>query len=606
MGRSGSQVSCHSSLSRLGLEVPLGEEKLRPVIAASWRRSAACGVGNQKEPKLPYLPEFDRECCLMRAARPILERLMVTLGGTATSVILADREGRILERWVGDSALNRALDKANAASGFVFAEEFAGTNGLGTTLEESSAVSVRGEEHFADYLKHLACVGVPIHHPIHGTVEGVLDITCLAREHDPLMAPLLVEAVRHIETQLAQLSSPEEMALLEEFLGTCRRYPGAVVGLNPALNLTNSAAAERLVPFDHPVLWEFARDLTTSGRTEGVVELAQGSCKVHCLPVANGRCGPSAVVMRLDFASPKGEETTTAVHKAHVPLATHPLPGRSPQWRQVMSTVFNLADLREPVAIIGEAGVGKVHLARYLHEISAHDHPCSQLVVYDLSSLDSASLTALLDALERASECGDTFVLRHVDSLSPAAMAEMRSILTKARGPRGARRGRVLATAVTSADATEEDELLSVCFPLQVRIPPLRQRSEDIADLVPALLAGNEEHKNARCSIRALHTLMRYQWPGNIAELKEALMIALRSSRGHDIEPEHLPSWILKRSASDRLSALERAERNAIIEVLASVGNSRTEAAKVLGIGRATLYRKLRSLGIPTNREMSF
>jgi transcriptional regulator of acetoin/glycerol metabolism len=603
MGRFLSHVDQDTSSPQIGPEPWLGVPAMRPVIAASWQRSSACRVGNEKEPELPYLPDFDSECRLTRAARPVLERLMTTLSGTTTSIILADSEGRLLERWVGEHCLNKALDEASAAPGFVFAEEFAGTNGVGTVLEDSSAVTVRGGEHYADFLKDLACVGVPILHPLLRTVEGVLDITCLARAHDPLMAPLLVEAVRHIETQLAQQSSPQEIALLEEFLSTCRRYPGAVVGLNPALNLTNAAATEHLVPFDHPVLWEFGRQLTATGRTEGVVELAHGSCKVHCLPVTSGSRGPSGMVMRLDFASPRASRIRAAA-KTGTPLLGQPLPGRSPQWRQVMSRISNLARVCQPVAITGEAGVGKLHLARYLHELSGPVNPDSSLRVFDASTMADTASVQIRNGIAEALTRGDTVVLRRINCLLPPAIAVLRSLVTQYSESTRSPKGRLIVTVVTPPDTAEADEPATTYFLHQVRVPPLRQRTEDIADLVPTLLAEHMEHKDARCSMPALQTLLRCRWPGNVTELKEAVSIALTTSAGCEIQPRHLPTWVLKRSGQSQLSTLERAERNAIIEALVSVDNNRTEAAKVLGIGRATLYRKIRGLGIPTGQEL--
>ncbi|MFD2398821.1 hypothetical protein ACFSVJ_21570 [Prauserella oleivorans] len=181
---------------------------VRAEIALSWRRSAACGIAPDKKAELPYDPDFDSDSRLLKAATPVVERLASSLADTSTSILLADRQARIVRRWVGEKPLYSALDNAYAAPGFAFAEEYAGTNGLGTVLEEARTVAVRGEEHYADFLRHLSCVGVPIHNPVTRAVEGVLDITCLADDYNPLIPALLSESVQHIETRLSHLSSP--------------------------------------------------------------------------------------------------------------------------------------------------------------------------------------------------------------------------------------------------------------------------------------------------------------------------------------------------------------------------------------------------------------
>lgn len=595
------------SLPAAAGESPRGGLGLRPQIAESWRRSSLCGVSpDSGSSELPYDTGFDDDSRLMRAARPVLERLITTLAHTPTSVILADSEARILERWVGDGSLYNAMDKAHAAPGFMFAEEFAGTNGLGTVLEESSIVEVRGEEHFAGFLRHLACVGVPIHNPLTRKVQGVLDITCLQQDHNPLMAPLLVEAVRHIETRLTQMSSPHEVALLEEFVRTCRRYPGATVGVSPGLILTNPAAAEYLVPFDHPVLWDYASKLVASGRLEGVVELAKGRCTIRCTPVEGGSRTSPGVVVRLDFAPPRRNRIRQWSSPPGAPLA-QPLPGRSPQWRQVVSRIAGMADLRQPVLVTGEAGVGKLHLARHLHHLHSLTQPGSVVRTVDASAASDDAAAHIAQSARTAWSEGCTLIVRRAECLPASAIDEL---FAAAENHNGTSRSpaRLILTArspsTTSGSDAAGDELVAYCSE-RLWVPPLSQRAEDIADLVPALLAEELEHPQARCSMPALQALLRCRWPGNVSELKEALSAALRTSGGQEIQPQHLPEWVLKRSTHRQLSALEVSERNIIIQTLASVDNNRTEAARILGIGRATLYRRMRCLGIPTCQELT-
>jgi sigma-54 dependent transcriptional regulator, acetoin dehydrogenase operon transcriptional activator AcoR len=594
--------SAHSATDRLHAgRVEIEEPTLRPLIAASWQRSSACGIPPEQKSELPYDDDFDNDSPLMRAARPVLDRLVTTLADAPITVLLADGQARLVQRWVGEKSLYNALDQSHVAPGFGFAEEFAGTNGVGTVLEESKVVAVRGEEHYVEFLRHFSCVGVPIHHPITRGIEGILDITCLARDYNPLMPPLLVEAVKHIETRLTQMSSPSEVALLEEFVRACRSHRGAVVGISPNVILTNPAAVEHLTPMDQAVLWDVAGRLTAAGRSEGPVDLAGGRFRLRCLPVAVNSRKPRGMVLRLDTDQARRSRGGNASAAGRYAPARS-LPGRSPQWRQVMSRIRDLSDVRQPVAITGEPGTGKLRLAKHLHELSGRE--CG-LRVFDAAALSEVAPADLVDRVSQTLGLGDDVILRRVDQLPPEALARLQALV--GYGPDllpGQVAGRLVITARTATDGSEAMERTLARFPHHVWVPPLHQHAEDIADLVPALLAELTGQHTAYCSLLAVQALMRYPWPGNVAELRDVLAAAMAAGAGREIQPRHLPAWVLKRAHQRQLSALERSERNLIIETLASVGDNRTEAARILGIGRATLYRKIRSLGISTGQEL--
>lgn len=582
---------------------------LRAPIVASWRRSSACRVPREKRAELPYDGDFDGDSRLIRAAEPVLDRLAATLADTTTSLILADCEARIVSRWVGGHSLFNALDRADAAPGFVFAEEFAGTNGLGTALEEASMVSVVGDEHYSDFLRHLACVGVPIRHPLTRRVEGILDMTTLASEHNDLMGALLIEAVAHIETRMSQMSPLHERVLLEEFTRISRRYPGAVLGLSHGMAITNSSAAERVTAADQLLLWDFARDLAVSGADSGWIELSRGLSKVSCTPVITGTRAPLGVVLRITFAGPGTR--TSAVGTVSGPRSSGkdsevlpPSPaGRSAQWQRLLSRLGELAAVTSPVMITGEEGTGKSHLVRHLHAVAHGGREAPRLLVLNASAVSQDEVLALFDETREGLRDGLWVLVRRVEGLPPSGLAALRHLLADSRsGCEEHLPGRLIVTERTS------DERLSGEGPLvadSLWVPPLSQRTSDIPDLVRALLAELSGTAGPGCSMPALQTLIRCPWPGNVADLKEALASALRMSCGDEIQVHHLPVWVLKRSTQRPLSKLRRSERTVIIDTLASVGHNRTEAARVLGIGRATLYRRMRVLGIPLEHTLS-
>jgi hypothetical protein len=118
--------------------------------------------------ELPFRPDVTRADRLLRAARPVLDRLADQLGGAAATVVLADADGWVIDRRAESRDLNKALDRVLVAPGFCYAEEHAGTNGIGSVLEAGGPIVVAGSEHFRDNLQDFTCVGAPHPQPFAG------------------------------------------------------------------------------------------------------------------------------------------------------------------------------------------------------------------------------------------------------------------------------------------------------------------------------------------------------------------------------------------------------------------------------------------------------
>ncbi|QXC61291.1 GAF domain-containing protein [Aquihabitans sp. G128] len=173
----------------------------RPEIAASWARSLRSGVtGDALAPSLAA--DADPTGRLASLAAPVLDRLSSTLADTRTTVVLTDAHAGVLDRRAGTQPLGDLLDGIGLVPGYSYAEDVVGTNGMGTAAEERRAVLVKGPEHYAEALRPLTCMGVPIEHPVTGRLEGVLDLTCFNEDAGPWMAPLVAEAVAGIRGQL--------------------------------------------------------------------------------------------------------------------------------------------------------------------------------------------------------------------------------------------------------------------------------------------------------------------------------------------------------------------------------------------------------------------
>ena len=130
------------------------------------------------------------------------------LEGQPASVILTDARGVVLCRLTADHDLERHLDSIQLAPGFSYAEEFAGTNGIGTALESGQAAHVSGHEHYAGQLVDLACAAVPIRHPVSGLTFGAVGLTCWRRDAGWLLDRL----ARSIACQSRGTAQPHQYA----------------------------------------------------------------------------------------------------------------------------------------------------------------------------------------------------------------------------------------------------------------------------------------------------------------------------------------------------------------------------------------------------------
>jgi DNA-binding CsgD family transcriptional regulator len=229
---------------------------VRPEIAASWNRSIASNLHPDRF-DVPFEPEVADSDRLIAAARAVVNRLTNDLSSTSMSLVVADKQGHVVERSVGDGKLRSRLDRIMLAPGFLYRENCIGTNAIGTALEERAPSMVVGSEHFADALTEMACAAVPIFDPGTGSVLGAIDLTCAAREAHSLMLALAKHSAREIEQQLVGANPEADRLLLERFVRARRHTRGPLVGLSGQAMYTNARAAKLLRGQDHETLWEF-------------------------------------------------------------------------------------------------------------------------------------------------------------------------------------------------------------------------------------------------------------------------------------------------------------------------------------------------------------
>src|SRR6266571_4931156 len=391
---------------------------VREQILNSWRRSRFSSVDVDRiDP--PYRADIDYDNRLVRSAGPVLDRLERELSEEPMTVVLTDPEAWVLDRRSGDRALQRKLDQVSLARGFSYAEEFVGTNGIGTALEDQSSAWVYGPEHFSARLQALSCAGAVIRNPLRGRVEGVIDLTCWRGEASPLMRVLVQEAARDISQRLVELESERERALLQDFIAACRRTNNPILSLNDDLVISNSRGVKLLDPGDHAALQERAAELLRSATdTTADLRLPSGrSVRLQCRQVAS-RAGVAGALVEVQTLGRVPRRRPDQMPR-YLPLAG--VAGRSGAWLHACEGAITACERHAPLLLVGEAGAGKQALARAVHR---RWFPSERLRVLDGPAGDDPG-TWIADLRLELEQTTGTIVLRRLDQLDATAADQL-------------------------------------------------------------------------------------------------------------------------------------------------------------------------------------
>jgi transcriptional regulator of acetoin/glycerol metabolism len=254
-----------ASLRELFLQGEPVETGVRTSILDSWQRCRSLGLSPDTL-DLPYREDFDPGGRIVRAAVPVLDRLQATFAGSQVNISVADANGTVLLRRFGDPSMARRLPDIQVVPGFVFAEQVAGTNGIGLALAERQLIRVYGAEHFAERSQQNACVALPVRDPLSGRIEGVLCLGYPRGFERPALGVAIRRAAEGIERRLLGQSSARERALLRTYLAA----GAGTAGLHHGVAL--DAVADEFHPRDQAILREKAAELI-SGAQRGAAEV---------------------------------------------------------------------------------------------------------------------------------------------------------------------------------------------------------------------------------------------------------------------------------------------------------------------------------------------
>ncbi len=300
----------------------------------------------------------------------------------------------------------------------------------------------------------------------------------------------------------------------------------------------------------------------------------------------------------------------------------------SPAMQEILTTVRRVAPTEANVLILGENGTGKEVIARAVHRLSSR--AAQPFVTVDMGAVSDTLFEselfghvkgAFTDArADRAGRfetaSGGTLFLDEIGNLPPRLQARILTVIEQRQVVRlGTNRSIPIDIRLICATNLPAEQLLSEqrfrqdllyrINTVQISLPPLRKRSEDIVPLAEHYLrvySNKYQKPQLHLSGGALRRLTEYSWPGNVRELRHALERAVILAEGKMLHPADFPLARESRRNSDAIVVddcdLEEVERTVIQRVLTKHEGNISHAARELGLTRAALYRRLQKYGL--------
>ena len=609
-------------------------------VLSSWQRSRRFGVepGSRKAPlavrgddELEQLRLRNRD--LVWAAQGIFMSSAHLLAKSGSIMLLTDAAGIVLES-SGDARTLDAAQDIHLTNGGNWNESVVGTNGIGTALATGRPIQVHAAQHFCEGIKSWTCAAAPVY--LSGTDQllGVIDISGPPATFQLNNLALAVACARQIESVLAERISREHNVLLE----ACLNHPGragaaAMVVIDRNARIVHSSGC--LTPDLAVRLADGLKGRQIAAWNnrlpDGLLGEWMNPVRLDGSPIGALLIVPKRSIGRI-LQRPEGDVPQLPAPAAPS-LAAAPAPeclpgvvGASTVFLGAIERTKLLGRRRVSVLIQGETGAGKELFARALHE---EERKGGSFVAFNCGATTRELIGSELFGHVRGAFTGATsegragrFELAHGGTLCLDEVGELpldlQPVLLRALeegvvyrlGDTTPRPVDVRLVAMTNRDLLQEVEagrfrrdLFHRIGVTRIQVPALRERDGDVDLLVDHFVrtlsvrhgvASREIGPDVRQLLRA------YAWPGNVRELRNVIESLLLTSDEEVVRREELPVELLatidgaKTPALDAdLSSLEATERLTILQAIQRVHGNLALAARILGISRSTLYRKV-------------
>jgi transcriptional regulator of acetoin/glycerol metabolism len=587
-------------------------------------------------PREERLARKEQNLELVSFADAEMAHLYHQLAGSGYSIILTDRDGVLLD-YYGDLSFRNAAFRTGLVLGAVWSEEHGGTNGMGTCLFERAPLIIHRDQHFFSRNIGLTCCAAPIF-DYRGELVAVLDASGESDRAQQHTLVLVNMSAQMIENRLFLHRFRDGFVVRfhsrPELVGT---WSEGIIAMDPAgtiaaldrnalfqLGFKSSAELvgaplERLFNISLPAL---------VGRSQ--------KKSFHPLPIYETRHGGRFFAVAQAPQSkraPANKQRLEPPEERAVPEAGRSVLDELDLGDPVLARNINAAKRLEsrdiPILLLGESGTGKEFFARALH--AASDRADKPFVAVNCGSLPESLMQNEL--FGRVGACaeeergrivqanGGTLFLDDVGDLPLELQAQLLHVLEEREvPPRGSETpAKVDIRLVSAARGSLQEKIRRSEFredlfyrlqSLVLTLPPLRDRKDKKALIDHIFSQESAATPTVSLSEDLIEALCAYSWPGNIRQLRNVLrgMIALRTSDRLDSaslpadygigQPVSEQESTETSAEAQSLNPLEKAERMALLREIDLHHGNISRVAQKLGIGRNTLYRKMRRLDI--------
>jgi len=617
-------------------------------IAQSWQRCRKLGVDPAfgKCWDIRDQKDMGKDSLLLRKiAGQACPGIFEILHGQGLLITISDRRGYLIGMW-GDHRTLLSAEKLNFGPGANWSEGSVGTNAIGTALALGQPLQVTGREHFCEGHHSWICSAAPIFN-LDGQVMGCIDISgpMVSNHHQAL--ELAIRSARAIEGRLYQQQAMNLQHQSTQLISSV--FSAVTAGLvyldlNGAIKTVNPTACEllgherdQLAGAKAHAFFRLNRSLeklraVPSGRLHSGERISlrrhpHTDARVHLITSANGT--PAGYLIAI-----KEWQATRFSLPALQPGGRDPfsgIVGTSTAMQNAVDTARRVARIPTTVLITGESGTGKEIIARALHDAGrrpkgpfvavncgaiAPELIQSELFGYEEGAFTGARRGGRPGKFEQAS--GGTLFLDEIAEMPPALQVNLLRVLEEDQVTRVGG-GKPVAVDVRILTATNKDlrqqvsrgvfrqDLFYRLNVVHISMPPLRRRGGDIRQLANHFIS--EMAEKLRRPVHGVqpefyHCLDRYTWPGNVRELRHTIEGSIALMATDILTINDLPQGIrLAQShpppAGGTLSFnLEAIQKDAIGRAHTHFRGNISRMAAALGIGRNTLYAKLKKFGI--------
>jgi len=622
---------------------------IRPLVANSWHRclrtkvdphAALCDLRllstNQTDKRV------NRRKRLIGAAIPFMNHLYNFLQGSDSLVCLADDQGMILDV-LRDPVIQYRTKHLCHEVGSEWSEAIAGTNAIGTALFEKKPVQITASEHYCKVLHSFTGAAAPIFGP-EKELLGVLCIMGLYHNLHPHTLGMIVASVQAIENQLVSQKASYELLIAYNKVKTAIETMSdglIVIEANQKITQLNTVGAKILQVNREDCIGRYVSDVfgPVFPLLEVVITGIEITDKEFYIESSAGgtRFTSTARLVVDEFGSTTGMISTLremdSVHKlvnkmvgAQASLCFDDIIGNDPQLHSIIKRAKKVARSSSTILLQGESGTGKEIFAQAIHNASGRSGGpfvvinCgaiprelveSELFGYEDGAFTGAKRGGRPGKFELAN--GGTIFLDEIGDMPLDIQASLLRVLQERQITRiGGQRYTSINTrviAATNKNLAKEVEKgnfrLDLFYRLNVitfLLPSLRERPKDVAYLVQYFVEKISRRLGQQAptiSPEFYSCLADYSWPGNVRELENVIEQALHMVEADILVPEHLPvriytpGDIVSKNNGDA-DKLKSAEAEVIKNTLDAQEWNISKSANILGIGRNTLYRKIK------------